>query len=236
MLGYWDGWKFYQNETTLAAIRVYEGEAGKFNRIFAFADPGDEVKISSNRIYFPKFKAGFDDFDLSGHEVANMHHIVLYVADKGSDAQKDGKKYIEIRAYEDQEYIAREKKREEERKAESVKPVYTMEINGETKEAVDTFTVSNYTDYVHFEKAKQIEVNESVYLASDLNIVYNDEPLSDKFYGLKDVHDFVICAFKKRNEKEYLKAINKGSKLYVVKKEEEKDDFDFIYLTIGVFE
>ena len=111
-----------------------------------------------------------------------------------------------------------------------------MEINGETKEAVDTFTVSNYTDYVHFEKAKQIEVNESVYLASDLNIVYNDEPLSDKFYGLKDVHDFVICAFKKRNEKEYLKAINKGSKLYVVKKEEEKDDFDFIYLTIGVFE
>ena len=229
----YEGWKYFQTQTPFDTIRIYQGDVEPFKKLYNFFTPGDEVVISNTErryLYFPLFRISLDTFDLSGHDIEKLKIAKMYTAEAGTDPDRGGIPYIEVRAYEDPLY------RPETDSVKYTKKVYTIVENGVQKEAIDTFEVSNYYNMADLDKMDRIEVNSRVTLAENVMISYNDREMPEKYCGLRNEDGSVFCAFKKDQEEKYLDVIREGSQMYVVDKEEEYDELRLIFLTIGVFQ
>lgn len=233
MKEYWKGWKFYKTETPFDILHFYEDDGdADFDRLFSFSVEGDEARFFAHKndasdahIHFTQLKVELRHHDFHRHDIGRLKKAVLYLKSKGTG--KDGRRYIDLAAYDDLAIAAQEAERAKK------KTVYTFEDeDGNVHEEVDRIEIGNLYEIAKYETLSKIEIGTELKLFS---IVDRKHEPNVTYYGLSD-GDEAVCLFKKDHEKDYLDRISKGSRLFVAEKKEEYEaGFDLIELTVAVF-
>lgn len=125
--------KYYKShEKAFASLRFYEDDGDPdFDRLYSFSVEGDEAKffvskndLSDARICFTTLKTELRNHEYRRYDLERMKKAIFYVSEKGTD--KDGRRYIDLAAYDDLAVAAREA---EENRRSSIRSKMKTEIS-----------------------------------------------------------------------------------------------------------